>query len=94
MAATVMDKALEKGDLTAKALAAYGRAFKKEFGTEMAILTRVAKMLRNEPLEMLKRGEADPSIPPLVVKMFMGEGDIRRTALRLYGKNLLAGRRR
>jgi len=94
MAATVMDKALQKGDLTAKALAAYGRAFKKEFGTEMVILTRVAKLLRNEPLEMLKRGEADPSIPPLVVKMFMGEGDIRRTALRLYGKNLLARRRR
>ncbi len=94
MAASVMDAALGKGELTANRMAVYGRAFKKEFKKELAILGRVADRVRREPLEMLRRAERDPSIPPLVVQMFTGEGDIRRTALRLYGRNLLAGLRK
>lgn len=94
MAASVMDAALGKGELTANRLAVYGRTFKKEFGKELAILERFAKHVRTEPIEMLRRAERDPSIPPLVVQMYAGEGDIRRIALRLYGKNLLAGLRK
>ena len=63
----------------------------KEFSKELAILTKVAKRLRTDPIEMLRRAAADPKIPPLVVQMFQGEGDIRMTALRLYGKAVLAG---
>ena len=94
LAASVMDKAIEKGDLTANAMAVYGRVFKKEFTKELALLSKVSKKIRTDPMEMLRRGAADPSIPPLVVKIFIGEGDLRRTALRLYGKSLLAGRRK
>ncbi len=94
LASMVMDKALDKAELTAEAMAVYGRAFKREFAKEMAILTKVAKRLRSDPLEMLRRAAADPDIPPLVVQMFQGEGDIRRTALRLYGRALLAGLRK
>ncbi|MCK5414627.1 MAG: hypothetical protein KAJ35_04530, partial [Thermoplasmata archaeon] len=75
-------------------MAAYGRVFKKEFGKELAILTRVAKRLRSDPLEMLRRAEVDPSIPQLVVQMYQGEGDIRRNALRLFGRSALAGLRK
>ncbi len=91
LASLVMDKALERAELTAEAMAVYGRAFKREFSKEMAILTKVAKRLRADPIEMLRRAAADPKIPPLVVQMFQGEGDIRMTALRLYGKAVLAG---
>ncbi len=94
LAASVMDKALAKGELTASSMAAYGRVFKKEFGKELAILTRVAKRLRSDPLEMLRRAEVDPSIPQLVVQMYQGEGDIRRNALRLFGRSALAGLRK
>jgi hypothetical protein len=75
-------------------MAVYGQAFKKEFSREMSVLTKVAKRLRTDPVEMLRRAEADPDIPPLVVQMFTGEGDIRMTALRLYGKSMFAGLRR
>ncbi len=94
LAASVMDKALAKGELTASSMAAYGRVFKKEFGKELATLTRVAKRLRSDPLEMLRRAEVDPSIPQLVVQMYQGEGDIRRNALRLFGRSALAGLRK
>jgi geranylgeranyl reductase family protein len=94
LASMVMDKALEKSELTAEAMAVYGRAFKREFSKEMAILSKVAKRLRTDPIEMLRRAEADPNIPPLVVQLFQGEGDIRMTALRLYGKAVLAGLRK
>ncbi|UCC93692.1 MAG: NAD(P)/FAD-dependent oxidoreductase [Thermoplasmata archaeon] len=94
LAASTMDDALDRGDLTANAMSVYRRAFKKEFGKELSILMRVAKKLRTEPMEMLRRAERDPKIPPLVLQMFQGEGDIRRTALRLYGKTVLAGLRR
>lgn len=94
LAASVMDGALDKGELTAEAMAVYGRAFAKEFKRELAILTKVARKLRVEPLEMLRRADADPDIPPLVVQMFTGEGDIRMTALRLYGRSIIAGLRK
>jgi flavin-dependent dehydrogenase len=94
LAASVMDDALDKGELTAEAMATYGRAFRKEFRKELSILTKVAKKLRSEPLEMLRRAERDPKIPPLVVQMFTGEGDVRRTAFRLYGKTVIAGLRK
>jgi flavin-dependent dehydrogenase len=94
LAAEVMDGALGTGELTAEAMAVYGQAFKREFTKEMSVLTKVAKKLRTDPVEMLRRAEADPDIPPLVVQMFSGEGDIRMTALRLYGRSILAGLRR
>ncbi len=91
MAASTMDGALEKGDLTAKAMAAYGREFKRAFNKEMDILTKVAKKMRTDPHEMLRRAEVDPSLQPLVVQLFQGEGNIRTIALKVYGKSLLAG---
>jgi flavin-dependent dehydrogenase len=94
IAASVMHEALGKGELTAEAMAVYGKLFKKEFGKELSILTKVAKKFRAAPMEMLRRAEVDPKIRPLVVQMFAGEGDIRRTALRLYGKTVLAGLRK
>jgi geranylgeranyl reductase family protein len=93
LAASVMDEALDRGELTAGAMAVYGKAFKREFSKELAILSKVGKRLRSDPIEMLRRADADPDIPPLVVQMFQGEGDIRMTALRVYGKTILAGLR-
>ena len=93
LASMVMDRALGRGELTAEAMAVYGRAFNREFKRELAVLTKVATRLRSDPAEMLARAGADPGIPPLVVQMFTGEGDVRMTALRLYGKSVLAGLR-
>ncbi len=94
MAASTMDGALDKGDLTAKAMAAYGRDFKRTFRREMDILTKVAKKMRADPVEMLRRAEADPSLQSLVVQLFQGEGNIRSIALKVYGRSLLAGLRK
>ena len=94
LAAEVLGGALEAGDLGAERLAAYGRAVRNGIGKEMAILTRVATRLRSEPVEMLRRAAADPSIPPLVVRMFQGEGNLRMTALKVYGRSLIAGLRK
>ena len=42
--------------------------------------------------ELLDCGaEADPSMRPLVVQMFQGEGNLTTTALRIFGKSVLAG---
>jgi hypothetical protein len=89
-----MDEAMERGDLTAKSLAVYGRDFKRTFNNELAILNRVASRLRADPMEMLHRAAIDPSIPPLVVRLFQGEGNLRAATLRIYGKVLLAGLRK
>jgi geranylgeranyl reductase family protein len=94
MAASTMDGALEKGDLSAKAMAVYGREFKRTFNREMDILTKVAKKMRMDPHEMLRRADADPSLQRLVVQLFQGEGNIRTIALKVYGKSLLAGLRK
>ena len=94
MAASTMDGALEKGDLSAKAMSAYGRDFKRTFNREMDILTKVARKMRTDPQEMLRRAEVDPSLQPLVVELFQGEGNIRTIALKVYSKSLLAGLRR
>jgi flavin-dependent dehydrogenase len=94
MAASTMDEAMERGDLTAKSLAVYGRDFKRTFNNELAILNRVASRLRADPMEMLHRAAIDPSIPPLVVRLFQGEGNLRAATLRIYGKVLLAGLRK
>jgi geranylgeranyl reductase family protein len=94
LAAEVLNGALETGDLGAERLAAYGTAMRNGIGREMAILTRVATRLRSEPVEMLRRAAADPSIPPLVVQMFQGEGNLRMTALKVYGRSLIAGLRK
>jgi geranylgeranyl reductase len=94
MAASTMDTAIERGDMSAKAMAAYGRDFKRTFNRELAILERVSARLRSDPVEMLGRAERDPSIRSLVVRMFQGEGNLRAMAIRLYGRSLLAGLRR
>lgn len=94
MAASTMDGALEKGDLSAKAMAAYGRDFKRTFNREMDILTKVAKKMRADPVEMLRRAGADPSLQPLVVQLFQGEGNIRSIALKVYGRSMLASLRK
>ena len=94
LAAEVLDGALEAGDVSAERLAAYGSAVKKAFSGELAILSKVAMRLRDDPVEMLRRASVDPSIRPLVVQMFQGEGNLRRAALKLYGRTLLAGLRK
>jgi len=94
MAASTMDGALEKGDLSARSMAAYGRNFKRTFNREMDILTKVARKMRTDPKEMLRRAGADPSLQPLVVELFQGEGNIRTIALKVYGRSLLAGLRK
>ncbi len=94
MAAKVMNGALAQGDLSAESMAAYGYDFKREFGKEMSILTTAANRLRSDPVEMLRRVERDPSLQALVVRMFHGEGNLRSTALKVYGKAILAGLRK
>ncbi len=94
LAAGVMDGALDRGELTAEAMAVYGDEFRRAFRKELAVLSKVAARLRREPLELLGKAAADPSMAPLVVRMFQGEGNLRSIAVRLYGRSLLAGLRR
>ena len=94
LAGEVMHGALDGGELTAEAMAVYGDAFRKAFRKELAVLSKVATRLRREPIELLEKAAADPSMAPLVVKMFQGEGNLRAMAIRLFGRSLLAGLRR
>ncbi len=93
MAGEVLGPALEEDDLGARRMARYGRLWKAAWGTEMRILSKVSERLRSDPMEMLMRAARDPSIPPMVVQLFKGEGNLRRTAVRLYGRSVLAGLR-
>jgi geranylgeranyl reductase family protein len=94
MAAEAMDAALARGDLSAESMAVYGRDFKREFAAEMSILSKVARRLRADPIEMLRRADRDPSLQALVVQLFQGEGNLRSKALRVYGKAVLASLRK
>ena len=94
LAAEVLVGALEANDLSAERLAAYTTAMRNGIVKELALLSKVATRMRNDPVEMLRLAAADPSIPPLVVRMFQGEGNLRRTALKVYGKSLIAGLRK
>jgi geranylgeranyl reductase family protein len=93
MAAEVLGPALEDDDLGAKRMARYSKLWKAAWGTEMKILLKVSEKLRSDPMDMLMRAAKDPSIPPMVVQLFKGEGNLRRTAIRLYGRSVLAGMR-
>lgn len=93
LAAGVMGDAVDRDDLGAASLARYGSLVKRSIVKELAILSKVAVPMRTRPIETLQLAARKPSIPPLVVQLFQGEGNVRLTAVRLYGKAILGGLR-
>lgn len=93
MAADVLGDALDAGDLRPERLHAYHKAWKRAWGDELEVLWKVATKLSKDPATVLRRAAGDPKLPPLVLKMFQGEGDLRRTAIVLYGRSALAALR-
>ncbi len=94
LAAEVMGDAIGRGDLSAGSLSRYGTLVKRSIVRELKILSKVAEPMRNRPIETLRMAVSQPTIPPLVVQLFQGEGNLRRTAIRLYGKAILTGLRK
>ena len=93
MAAEVMHRGLDKGDMTPELLVAYGKAWKKAWGKELDVLWKVAQRISRDPVSVLKLAATDPKIPSLVLRLFQGEGDLGRTAIALYGRSALASLR-
>jgi flavin-dependent dehydrogenase len=93
MATDVMHDALLRGDMRPEFLHAYHKAWKRAWGDELEILWKVATKLSKDPATVLERAAGDPKMPPLVLKLFQGEGDLRRTAIMLYGRSALAALR-
>jgi flavin-dependent dehydrogenase len=94
LAAEVMDAAVGRDDLSAESLSRYGSMVKRSIVRELNILSKVAVPMRTKPIETLQLAARKPSIPPLVVQLFQGEGNLRTTAIKLYGKAILGGFRK